>query len=349
MSILALFSNHGYNILATLVIVLVIGLILFFENKFIKKKEEKWPRWILAIFFLVSFVVVLFGAVLIMLVWGFDFQSYYMGIQSDVIGFVEASVGALIGSLFVILLSMFLLKIAKLTFKNVGSKPGPLQKRKKTIGKVTLSIIRYFVGIIALLVVLAIWGVNVMPALAGLGIMGLVIGLGAQKFINDLISGFFIIFEHHFDVGDKIEVQGFKGEVTDIGLKTTKLKNWKGDIKILANGEINTLINFSKNASIAEVEFGIAYEADINKAIEVLNLELPKLLQHYPQILETPQVLGVIRLDNSSVTMKVICKTLNEQHYGVERGMRQFIKETLDKNGIEIPFPQVVVSYKDKV
>ena len=348
MSIVALFTNQGYNVLATIGIVLVIGLILFFENKFIKKKEEKWPRFILAVFFFISFVVLLLGAILVMLVWGFDFESYYLSIQSDVVTYIEASIGALIGTLFVLLLSMFLLKIAKLTFKNVGLKPGPLQKRKKTIGKVTLSIIRYFVGIIALLVILAIWGVNVMPALAGLGIMGLVIGLGAQKFINDLISGFFIIFEHHFDVGDKIEVQGFKGEVTDIGLKTTRVVNWKGDIKILANGEINTLINFSKNASIAEVEFGIAYEADINKTIEVLKQALPKLLQLYPQVIETPQVLGVTKLDNSSVNIKVICKTLNEQHYGVERGLRQLIKETLDQHGIEIPFPQVVVSYKDK-
>ena len=122
-----------------------------------------------------------FGVILIMFVWGFDFNTYFASIQTDVIAYLEKSIGAFIGSSFAILAALFILRISKLAFKSIGAKPGPLQKRKKTIGKVTLSIIRYLVAVVATLVVLAIWGVNVMPALAGLGILGLVIGLGAQK------------------------------------------------------------------------------------------------------------------------------------------------------------------------
>jgi small conductance mechanosensitive channel len=222
-----------------------------------------------------------------------------------------------------------------------------MKKRKRTIAKVTNSIIKYCVGILMILIVLSIWGVNVAPALAGLGILGLVIGLGAQRFINDLISGFFIVFEHHFDVGDKIEVQGFKGEVTSIGLKTTKIKNWKGEIKIVNNGEISTLINFSRNPSVAVVEFGIAYKENIQQTIDLLNFELPKLRLDFPMIIEDPKILGTIDLASSSVNLRAIAKTLNEEHYAVERAMRQRIKEILDEHGIEIPFPQVVIHQKD--
>ncbi|OYX17353.1 MAG: hypothetical protein B7Z16_10470, partial [Algoriphagus sp. 32-45-6] len=96
---------------------------------------------------------------------------------------------------------MLILRISKITLKRIGQKEGPNQRRKKTVSRVIRSMIKYTVGIASILAVLSVWGVNVGPALAGLGILGLVIGLGAQKFINDLIAGFFIIFEHHFDVG----------------------------------------------------------------------------------------------------------------------------------------------------
>ena len=96
-----------------------------------------------------------------------------------------------------------------------------------TIDKVIISLTRYVVIIIAVVAILGLLGADVMPALAGLGIAGLVLGLGAQKLITDFISGLFIIIEHHFDVGDIVEFGGFKGEVIDLGLKTTKIRNWR--------------------------------------------------------------------------------------------------------------------------
>jgi small conductance mechanosensitive channel len=187
------------------------------------------------------------------------------------------------------------------------------------------------------------WNVNVVPALAGLGVAGIVIGLGAQKFINDLISGFFIIFEHHFDVGDIIEVEGFKGEVIDIGLKTTKVRNWRGEVKIFSNGSIDIVSNFSMNPSIGIIDFGISYQEDAQRTIDLLKSELPKIKEFLPDIIEDPLVLGVVELADSSVNIRVIVKTITEKHYGVERAIRQRIKELLDQNQIEIPFPQVVV------
>ncbi|MBE0700663.1 MAG: mechanosensitive ion channel family protein [Acholeplasmataceae bacterium] len=343
MNLMVLFASNLWNGLFTAGVIIALIVIFLFERYLMKKNEENLHRGFVVFIFVFSFVLFAFGILCILWVWEFDFVSYFNAFGIGFMATLTSNISPLVGSVVVIFVALFLLKLSKIAFRQIGKKPGPLQRRKKTIARVFRSISKYVIVIIALLIVLSIWGINVAPALAGLGILGLVIGLGAQKFINDLISGFFIVFEHHFDVGDKIEVQGFKGEVIDIGLKTTKIKNWKGEIKIMSNGEISTLINFSKDPSIAVAEFGIAYHEDIQKTIDVLTTELPKMRKDFPEIIEDPKVLGVIELANSSINMRAIAKTLNEQHYAVERAMRQHIKRILDEHGIEIPFPQVVV------
>jgi moderate conductance mechanosensitive channel len=342
------YANPIINSIITTAVVLLILVVFYLEKIYISKNEENMGKIKLFLLFLFSFFVLIFGIYFILLVWNFDINPYLISFVDSIVLVISESIGKIISSIIILFLSIFLLKLAKLSFKSVGKKPGPLQRRKKTIAKVTVSIIRYLLAIISILLILSIWGINVAPALAGLGILGLVIGLGAQKFINDLISGFFIIFEHHFDVGDKIEVQGFKGEVTSIGLKTTKIMNWKGEVKILSNGEISNLINYSKSDSLAIVEFGIAYHEDMQKTIDLLNLELPKLRLEFPVIIEDPKVVGVINLNSSSVDLRAIAKTLNEEHYAVERAMRKKIKEILDENNIEIPFPQVVIHQNEQ-
>jgi len=342
------FISPVLNSIITLLVVIFIFLVFYIERKYIQKNEDNINKFKLFVLFFLSFLILVFGVYFILFVWNININSYLVSFLESVILTFSQSVGKIISSVLIVFISVFLLKLAKLSFKSVGKKPGPLQRRKKTIAKVTVSIIRYLLGIISILMILSIWGINVAPALAGLGILGLVIGLGVQKFINDLISGFFIIFERHFDVGDKIEVQGFKGEVVSIGLKTTKIRNFKGEVKIVSNGEISNLINYSRNDSLALVEFSIGYHEDMQKTIDLLNQELPKLRLEYPVIIEDPKVLGVINLGSSSVDLRAIAKTLNEEHYAVERAMRKKIKEILDENNIEIPFPQVVIHQKEK-
>lgn len=346
--LLAVLSNSIYlNIGLTIAVIGGLLLLLVVENKWIKKHEDTLNKYVIIAIYIGSFLVMTGSLLLILWIWSFDYNQLIQTYSENIILALEASIGRLIATFLTVFLSMMITRIAKIALKKVGVKPSAAQKRKKTIAKVTLSIIRYAVGLLAILIVLAIWGVNVLPALAGLGIMGLVIGLGAQKFINDLIAGFFIIFEQHFDVGDTVEVKGFKGQVSDIGLKTTRIRNWKGDVMILSNGEITNLINYSRNISVAVVEFGIAYKENAQSVMDLLNQELQILKNLFPQIVEDPTVVGVTGLDASQVTLRAIAKTENEQHYAVERGMRKLIKEILDANNIEIPFPQVVVTQKN--
>lgn len=339
-----LFASVTMNVLITIAIVIILTTFLVLETKWIKKREDSLPKWIIISTYVLSFLILLGSILVVLFIWNFDIETYILTIITQFLEELAASVGRLLSSALVLFIALLILRISKITLKRIGLKESPNQRRKRTVARVIRSITKYTIWIIAILIILSLWGVNVAPALAGLGIMGLIIGLGAQKFINDLIAGFFIIFEHHFDVGDKIEVKGFKGEVVDIGLKTTKIKNWKNEILILSNGEVTSLINFSKDTSVAVVEFGISYKEDMQKVIDLLNLELPKIKNLYPQIIEDPKVTGVTHLNASSVDMRVTCKTLNEQHYAVERGIRQRIKEILDEYNIEIPFPQVVVN-----
>jgi len=262
----------------------------------------------------VLFVGAIFGALVI---WEYDFGVLGTNVFSTFQSIFTERLATLIGSVFTFFIGMLVIKISKVGLHRVGQKESPLQRRKKTIAKVTISIIKYVVWILMIIIVLAMWNVNVVPALAGLGVAGIVIGLGAQKFINDLISGFFIIFEHHFDVGDIIEVEGFKGEVIDIGLKTTKVRNWRGEVKIFSNGSINIVSNFSMNPSIGIIDFGISYQEDAQRTIDLLKSELPKIKAFLPDIIEDPLVLGVVELADSSVNIRVIVKTITEKHYGV--------------------------------
>lgn len=278
-----------------------------------------------------------------MFVWNFPFEDFFTTFWQDALAYILVQIGDIIISVIIILFVSLLLKIVKIILKKSALREGPNKKRRVTMLKVTNSLINYTVKIIALLVILSIWGVDVIPALAGLGILGLVVGLGAQSLIKDLIAGFFIIFEHHFDIDDVVEINGFKGRVIDIGLKTTKVQNWKNDIKIFANGTITDPINYSVADSVAVIEFGIAYGENIQKTIDIINAEMPKYKALIPELLEVPSVVGVTELANSSVNLRIVAKTLPESQYGVERKIRQGIKEILDQNGIEIPFPQIVV------
>lgn len=206
------------------------------------------------------------------------------------------------------------------------------------MSKIFGSIIKYLIWIISIIIILSIWEINIVPALTGLGLLGVVVGLGAQKFINDLISGFFIIFEEHFDVGDVIEVNNFKGIVIDMGLKTTKIESWKGEIKILPNGSIDNCINYSKNNSLAVIEIFINFNEDINLVINLLNTNLKNYKDN--DIIGFPYVMGITNL-KENLELTIICTCVTEHHYHIERDLRLYIKNLLDLNNIKFGFTNI--------
>ncbi|MDA3931452.1 MAG: mechanosensitive ion channel family protein [Tenericutes bacterium] len=331
-------------------IAITIGLVVFLVgsyfviNRILNKQEDKVNKLLIFTLYLLLFIEIVAAITFGLYIWGVDLEAYLLDLWDKIGANILDKIGAIISSILIIVFSGFVTKLLKiLVQRSQKIMSSTSEKRKHTITKITSSIVNYIVKIVAFLLILTVWGVNVLPAVAGLGILGLVIGLGAQDLIQDFIAGFFIVFEKHFDVGDMIEVDGYKGEVIDIGLKTTRVKNWKQDIKIFNNSSLHNAINYSITQSVAIVEFGIAYGSDIDKALEILKTELPKTREIIPELTDDPVCVGVIALADSSIILRVVGKVKTETHYGAERMLRKEIKKILDAAGIEIPFPQRVI------
>ena len=219
--------------------------------------------------------------------------------------------------------------------------------RFKTLSKLLFSLLRYSVFIIAILVILSIWGVDVVPAIAGLGIVGLVIGLGSQRMIQDMIAGFFIVFENHYDIGDIVEVNGFKGTVLELGLKSTTLQHWTGHIQIFSNSQMSPVMNYSRHFAQALVTVSVPYDVDIQTLTTTLNTSLQTLKEN-AAIISDVIVLGVTKFLASGIELTVTCQTKPNLQYGVEREIRLFLLEQLKQLNIEIPYDHIVISSKDR-
>ena len=216
--------------------------------------------------------------------------------------------------------------------------------RADTVRGLVSNIIRYAVVIFGIVFGLSILGADVLTVIAGLGILALIIGFGAQSLIEDLFAGFFILFEGRFYVGDIISVDGFRGTVKSIGLVTTQIVDIGGNIRIINNSNIRTMTNLSNSPSAAVAKLSIAYGADLCKAEAVIRELCGELPGMYPEIFkEPPRYMGVEDLGESSVDLRVVAYVNEVQVYNARRALNRELKLAMDRAGIEIPFPQVVV------
>lgn len=253
---------------------------------------------------------------------------------------IQENLWRLIVSLGILFLAALIILIMKIISSKM--KKGK-HKRRYTVIKLVESIVKYIIILIAIFVVLGAWGIDVTAALAGVGIVGLVVGLGAQDLIKDLIAGIGIVIDDQYDVDEVVEINGFKGRVMEIGLRTTRIINAAGEIRIIRNGSISDLSNFSRTFSLAVALIDVDYAEDLDAVIKLLDDKLPTLKEAYPQIIEGPIVAGVDALGDSGITIRITAKTNAEEHYAVQRALLKYTKELFDKNNIEMPFPQVVV------
>ena len=217
-------------------------------------------------------------------------------------------------------------------------------RRAETVSHMVLNIIRYAIVIFAVIFGLNILGADVLTVIASLGILALIIGFGAQSLIEDMIAGFFILFEGRYYVGDIISVEGFRGTVKSIGIVSTQIVDTGGNIRIINNSNIRSMTNLSNAPSVAVVNVSIAYGADLEKAEAVIRALCEKLPEMYPELFPVkPRYMGVEELNDSSVDLRVIADVNEEQIYNARRAMNRELKLALDAANIEIPFPQVVV------
>ena len=242
------------------------------------------------------------------------------------------------------IITFFVLKnlIIKSTDRRKGLKASQKQ-RVKTIRTMLINVIKYLIVIVVILSILSVYGVNVKSIVAGLGIGTIIIGLALKDLAADLIAGFSIIIEGEYEIGDTIEVDGFRGEVIFIGLRTTRIRDFKGATKIVSNHYMDNIINYSANNSLAVVDVAIAYETDeklIEETFEKLFKRLNGNIEYATKDLE---LWGVNDLADSAVVYRVVVETEPMKHIITERFLRKEIKKELDKANIKIPYSQIEV------
>ena len=251
----------------------------------------------------------------------------------------------------VILLSALAMKmVSSFTSRSIekAKERGDDPKAKSFITFMTLlrSFSRYAIYFIAFCIIINQLGYgsvlsNIITA-AGVG--ALVISLGAQSVISDIIAGAFILFEHQFSVGDYVQINEYSGTISAMAMRCTYLDTWKGERIIIPNGQIKTVINYSGKFNMAIVDVPTPYEADSEKVKAILQEEADRYYEANRKICyDKPQVLAISSFDESAVIMTVQMKAKGRNHFTIQRDLRMAIKKRFDKEGISIPYNQIVV------
>ena len=196
--------------------------------------------------------------------------------------------------------------------------------------------------------ILGAWGVDTGTLLASAGIVSLVIGLGAQSLIADIIAGIFIVFEGEFQVGDIVIIDGWRGTVDEISIRTTKIIDWQGNIKIINNSEISSIINQSKELSVTTSVVAIDYRESIPRVELIIKDNLERIKNAIPEIVDGPYYKGVDSLGDSSVNLLFIATVKESDYFVVQRALNREIKLIFDENNVSIPFPQVTINQPEE-
>lgn len=176
------------------------------------------------------------------------------------------------------------------------------------------------------------------PILAGAGILALAVGLGAQNLVNDVVSGFFCLFENHYSVGDTVEINGVEGRVEAIELRVTNLRDDGGRLHVIRNGQIQTLVNCSRDYVIAVVDVVVVYDSNIKKVFSVLESVSKRARDQIADILVATEIEGLIKFGEAGMTVRTLTRVQPGCHDSVACELRVLIKEAFEQEGIEMPY-----------
>jgi small conductance mechanosensitive channel len=217
-------------------------------------------------------------------------------------------------------------------------------RRTRTIGLLMENVVTYAVNFLAILLILSQFNFNLGPLIAGAGVVGLAIGFGAQSIVKDVITGFFIIFEDQFAVGDVIQTGTYKGTVEAIGLRVTTIRAWTGEIFIIPNSQIQSVTNFSLYNSVAVVDLQFSVEEDIERAMKVLREILQNLNEKNDNIVKEPVLQGIQTLGETTAALRVAVECRPNTQAEVIRELNREIEKRLKDKELQFP-PLKAVNY----
>ncbi|MGR6116462.1 mechanosensitive ion channel family protein [Aeribacillus composti] len=239
-------------------------------------------------------------------------------------------------------------KIIYKMFEGLENRKEISTTRAKTLQTLVLNFFHYALFFIFIVTVFQVFGYNVTALLAGAGVVGLAIGFGAQGLVSDVVTGFFLLLEKQLDVGDYVTTGNYSGIVEAVGLRTTQIRGFDGTLHYVPNRQIVGLSNHSRGNMQALVDISISYNEDLNRVMSILQEACDQFAKETEEVVEGPDVLGVQNFGTSDVIIRIIAKTKNMEQWAVERKLRKRLKEVLDENGIEIPFPHQVMIHKNE-
>ena len=247
-------------------------------------------------------------------------------------------------SIFKLVVIILLMTIVFYGSKIIIGKIQPKTPKGKSILSMVNSVMMYAVTLVTIVWCLNAIGINLSTIFASLGILALIVGFACESLIEDLIIGIFLTFEDEFNIGDIIEYDGFRGTVISIGMRVTCIQNPGGNIKIVNNSDIRTVLNRSKAKSCAVCDVPISYAANLEQAEKVVQGILEELPTKYPEVFHAvPIYMGVQELAASSVNLRVTAEVEEADIFQASRLINREIKIGMDQAHLEIPFNQIVV------
>lgn len=224
------------------------------------------------------------------------------------------------------------------------------KKRQRTIGKILKTFLDIIIWCYATVTILTLLGVDVPSLMTGAGLIGVVIGLGAQNTVRDIVAGIFIVAENQYRVGDSIETQVagrlISGKVENISLRITQVRDTDGKLHTIRNGASESVTNMSFKYANVNLAFGVAYHTDINKLEKVINRVGEEMLTNpdlKKEIIEPIRFLRINKFLDSSMEVKCLGRVKAGRQWHVAGEFRRLLKNSFDKNDIELPYPQVVI------
>ena len=304
--------------------------------------EKRLNRYFPAFRKILKFAIALFAALLVLSVWGINALTWF----SDGAG--KVLLIAVLDILLIVMLTLFLWELASggvehyLAETDSQGKVRTRSPRIRTLLTVARNALLVVLSVVSTLMILSELGINIAPLLAGAGVVGLAIGFGAQRLVQDVINGVFILFQDLMAVGDVVKLGDKAGVVEALSIRTVRLRDLAGTVHTIPFSTIEGVSNLTRDFSFHVFDLGIAYREDVDKVIELLmkiGEELRADAEIGPLILEPLEVFGLDAFGDSAIVIKGRIKTQPIKQWQVGRAFNRLVKQRFDEQGIEIPFP----------
>ena len=262
---------------------------------------------------------------------------------------IKKTITLILIALIFVIVNKVGIKLIDKAFKKYEQTSSYDSSRIITLQRLSLNIFHYTIFFFVCYSILSLFGIPVASLIAGAGIAGVAIGLGAQGFINDLLTGFFIILERQIEVGDEVTINGIQGIVVLVGLRTTQIKSFDGTLNFIPNRMITTISNASREERRVKIDLRVQPDIDVNEAITALTNISEQNKSHYPQITSGPDVLGIVPLDQGQYVLRIFIYVKNGEQDYIQREFTALYLQALKEKHIPVLVTNIIMPKNNTV